>query len=80
MLPFSFTSAIYFRLLINHACAARHVMYFNLMQVWAGPLSNKRVVVVLWNRGGSLAPITVTWKEVGLSPDTPVTVRDLWAV
>ncbi|XP_048438309.1 alpha-galactosidase-like isoform X1 [Pyrus x bretschneideri] len=67
-----------FRLLINHACAARHVMTFNLMQVWAGPLSGKRVVVVLWNRGGSLAPITVTWEEIGLSPDTPVIVRDLW--
>ncbi|CAN6546488.1 unnamed protein product [Malus baccata var. baccata] len=49
------------------------------LEVWAGPLSNKRVVVVLWNRGRSLAPITVTWKEVGLSPNTPVTVRDLWA-
>ncbi|TQD88269.1 hypothetical protein C1H46_026150 [Malus baccata] len=72
--------AVMKRLLINHACAARHVMTFNLMQVWAGPLSSNRVVVVLWNRGGSLAPITVTWREIGLSPNMSVIVRDLWTV
>ncbi|KAM1593064.1 hypothetical protein FF1_036793 [Malus domestica] len=48
------------------------------LEVWAGPLSSNRVVVVLWNRGGSLAPITVTWREIGLSPNTSVIVRDLW--
>ena len=50
------------------------------MQVWAGPLSRKRVVVVFWNRVSSWAPISVGWKEIGLSTITPVVVRDLWAV
>ncbi|PQQ02262.1 hypothetical protein Pyn_00481 [Prunus yedoensis var. nudiflora] len=48
------------------------------LEVWAGPLSRKRVVVVLWNRGRSVAPISVTWTDVGLSPYKPVVVRDLW--
>uniref|UniRef100_A0A5B7BYA0 Alpha-galactosidase n=1 Tax=Davidia involucrata TaxID=16924 RepID=A0A5B7BYA0_DAVIN len=48
------------------------------LEIWAGPLSGKRVVVVLWNRSLSRAPITVGWREVGLSPSTGVIVRDLW--
>lgn len=51
-----------------------------MVQVWAGPLSKRRVAVVLWNRGSSQAPITVEWREIGLSPSNPVTVRDLWTV
>lgn len=50
------------------------------MQIWAGSMSRKRVAVVLWNRSGSRAPITVGWREIGLSPYNPVIVRDLWAV
>ncbi|KAJ9168894.1 hypothetical protein P3X46_020373 [Hevea brasiliensis] len=49
------------------------------LEIWAGPLSRKRVVVVLLNRSGSRAPISVGWREVGLSPYSPVIVRDLWA-
>ncbi|XP_042440111.1 alpha-galactosidase-like [Zingiber officinale] len=48
-------------------------------QVWAGPLSGGRVAVVLWNRGGSPATITVSWSDVGLMPFTVATARDLWA-
>ncbi|KAA3478895.1 alpha-galactosidase-like isoform X1 [Gossypium australe] len=48
------------------------------LEVWAGPLSGKRVVVVLWNRSQARAVISVKWREIGLSPSTPVTVRDLW--
>ena len=51
-----------------------------MVQVWAGPLSGKRIVVVLWNRSRSKAPITVSWEDIGLSPSDPVSVRDLWAV
>lgn len=50
------------------------------MQVWAGPLSRKRVVVVFWNRGSSGAAISVGWREIGLSTFTHLVVRDLWAV
>ncbi|XP_074581622.1 alpha-galactosidase-like [Curcuma longa] len=48
-------------------------------QVWAGPLSGGRVAVVLWNRGGSPATITVSWSDVGLQPYTVASARDLWA-
>lgn len=50
------------------------------MQVWAGPLSGKRVAVVLWNRGFWRANITANWSDIGLSPSTTVTARDLWEV
>ncbi|CAH9078735.1 unnamed protein product [Cuscuta epithymum] len=49
------------------------------LEVWAGPLSNKRVAVVLWNRGPSEAIITADWSILGLSPSTLVDARDLWA-
>ncbi|KAE8719831.1 Alpha-galactosidase [Hibiscus syriacus] len=48
------------------------------LEVWAGPLSGKRVVVVLWNRSQSRALISVGWREIGLSPSGRVAVRDLW--
>ncbi|TYI04572.1 hypothetical protein ES332_A10G027900v1 [Gossypium tomentosum] len=48
------------------------------LEVWAGPLSGKRVVVVLWNRSQARAIISVKWREIGLSPSTLVAVRDLW--
>ncbi|XP_057858222.2 alpha-galactosidase [Cryptomeria japonica] len=49
------------------------------LEVWAGPLSNKRVAVVLWNRSGSTSSITAKWKDIGLSSNTVVQARDLWA-
>ncbi|KAI8537584.1 hypothetical protein RHMOL_Rhmol09G0035400 [Rhododendron molle] len=49
------------------------------LEVWAGPLSNNRVAVVLWNRGGSEAAITAYWSDIGLKPTTIVNARDLWA-
>ncbi|XP_062205361.1 alpha-galactosidase-like [Phragmites australis] len=51
----------------------------NGLEVWAGPLSNNRKAVVLWNRQGYQATITVQWSNIGLSPSTAVTARDLWA-
>ncbi|XP_027110632.2 alpha-galactosidase 3-like isoform X1 [Coffea arabica] len=47
-------------------------------QVWAGPLSEQRVVVVLWNRCSKVATITAGWSALGLESSTPVSVRDLW--
>ncbi|KAK7831130.1 alpha-galactosidase 2, partial [Quercus suber] len=40
------------------------------LEVWAGPLSWRRVVIVLWNRSKYRPPISVGWREVGLSPIT----------
>ncbi|KAL4387875.1 hypothetical protein GQ457_09G002210 [Hibiscus cannabinus] len=48
------------------------------LEVWAGPLSGKRVVVVLWNRSQTRALVSVGWREIGLSPSSTVAVRDLW--
>ncbi|KAK2971362.1 hypothetical protein RJ640_030328 [Escallonia rubra] len=49
------------------------------LEVWAGPLSGKRVAVILWNRGGSKAKITAYWSDIGLNPAAVVNARDLWA-
>ena len=52
-------------------------------EVWAGPLSNGDVAMVLFNLGNSSATITADWKHISLlpnhlMPNQTVTVRDLW--
>ncbi|KAH9290097.1 hypothetical protein KI387_034214, partial [Taxus chinensis] len=49
------------------------------LEVWAGPLSNKRVIVLLLNRSNSTATITAKWEDIGLSTKAVVQARDLWA-
>lgn len=60
------------------------ITYFNsnlfIWQVWAGPLSNYRVVVLLVNRGPVSNPITAHWDDIGLPPNTVVVARDIWLV
>lgn len=51
-----------------------------MVQVWAGPLSGGRKAVVLWNRAIKPDTVTLTWADVGLDPETPVMIRDLWKV
>eukprot|EP01018_Ginkgo_biloba_P022373 Gb_07118 [translate_table: standard] len=48
------------------------------LEVWAGPLSNNRIALILWNRGWSRATITAKWKQFGLHSSVPVKVRNLW--
>lgn len=48
------------------------------LEIWAGPLSDAAVAVVLLNRGETSASITVHWAEVGLPPEDLAIVRDLW--
>lgn len=48
--------------------------------MWAGPLSGKRVAVILWNRSSSNATVTASWSDIGLNPGTIVDARDLWEV
>ncbi|CAK7326657.1 unnamed protein product [Dovyalis caffra] len=50
------------------------------LEVWAGPLSEKRIAVVLWNRGLSKASITANFKDIGLRSSAVINARDLWAV
>lgn len=49
-------------------------------QVWAGPLSGKRLVAALWNRCSDTVTITAKWEALGLDSRSSVSVRDLWKV
>ncbi|KAK2360102.1 alpha-galactosidase [Trifolium repens] len=49
-----------------------------VIAVWAGPLKNNKVAVVLWNRSSSNATVTASWSDIGLAPGTIVDARDLW--
>eukprot|EP01105_Mastigella_eilhardi_P005559 TRINITY_DN17238_c0_g1_i1.p1 TRINITY_DN17238_c0_g1~~TRINITY_DN17238_c0_g1_i1.p1 ORF type:complete len:537 (+),score=140.89 TRINITY_DN17238_c0_g1_i1:140-1612(+) len=46
-------------------------------EVWAGPLADGSVAVVLFNRRSVDAEITAQWSDIGVSGKC--TVRDLWA-
>ncbi|KAM0920320.1 hypothetical protein ACQ4PT_007595 [Festuca glaucescens] len=47
-------------------------------EVWAGPLSGKRLAVTLWNRCSETVNITMTLADVGLDGSSAYSVRDLW--
>ncbi|KAG6625149.1 hypothetical protein CIPAW_16G076100 [Carya illinoinensis] len=48
------------------------------LEVWAGPLSDGKVPVVLWNRGPSNARVFANWSDIGLKSTTVISARDLW--
>uniref|UniRef100_A0A1D1XFL4 Alpha-galactosidase n=1 Tax=Anthurium amnicola TaxID=1678845 RepID=A0A1D1XFL4_9ARAE len=49
------------------------------LEIWAGPLSGYRTVVLLLNRASSnTSPITANWDDLGIPPETLVEARDLW--
>ncbi len=48
------------------------------LEVWAGPLVDAAVAVVLLNRGKTSAPMTVRWADIGLPVEDLAIVRDLW--
>ncbi|XP_004492578.1 alpha-galactosidase 1 [Cicer arietinum] len=49
------------------------------LEIWAGPLSGYRVVVVLLNRGPQQhLAITANWDDIGIPPKSVVQARDLW--
>lgn len=56
------------------------IWYDSIFQVWAGPLTENRVAVALWNRCSKAATITAAWGTLGLESSTSVSVRDLWKV
>ena len=49
-----------------------------LLEVWAGLLSDKSYAVMLLNRGTKKSEMIARWKEIGL-PEGEAVVRDLWA-
>jgi alpha-galactosidase len=53
---------------------------FGALQVWAGPLSNNRVVVSMWNKCRVNENITAWWVDIGLKSNDSMVVRDLWEV
>ncbi|KAG6479720.1 hypothetical protein ZIOFF_063190 [Zingiber officinale] len=52
--------------------------YVCLIQVWAGPLSESRLVVALWNRCSEVVTITVSWEILGLDNAASFSLRDIW--
>ncbi|GMP92259.1 hypothetical protein CsSME_00042557 [Camellia sinensis var. sinensis] len=47
-------------------------------EVWAGPLSEYRVVVLLLNRASIRVSLTAQWDDLRIPPNTIVEARDLW--
>jgi len=49
------------------------------LEVWARPLKNGNRAVILFNRGGGEAEISVSWEELDYPTHLTAAVRDLWA-
>jgi len=47
-------------------------------EVWAGPLADGSIGVVLLNIGSSTIDISVQWSDIGIPAATAANVRDLW--
>ncbi|KAK2986006.1 hypothetical protein RJ640_024402 [Escallonia rubra] len=48
------------------------------LEVWAGPLSDYRVAVLLVNRGPRRTSIVAHWDDIGIPPKSVVMARDVW--
>ncbi|KAK1324401.1 Alpha-galactosidase [Acorus calamus] len=57
---------------------AKKVRMEGSLEIWAGPLSGYKTVVLLVNRGSTREAITANWDDIGLPFDTVVEARDLW--
>jgi alpha-galactosidase len=51
----------------------------NGLEVWAGPISNGKHAVVLFNRTPKASNMTIAWEQLGISSSADCKVRDLWA-
>lgn len=49
------------------------------LEVWAGPLDDGSMAVVLLNRGSTNESITVQWSDIGFPSRDSAVIRDLWA-
>jgi len=47
-------------------------------EIFMKPLANNEIAVVMFNRGGGSAGMTVNWSDLGLLPGENMLVRDLW--
>ncbi|WCJ38944.1 Alpha-galactosidase [Euphorbia peplus] len=48
------------------------------LEIWAGPLTGYRVVVLLLNKGPLRESITAEWDDIGIPPKSAVRARDVW--
>ncbi|KAB2624028.1 alpha-galactosidase [Pyrus ussuriensis x Pyrus communis] len=48
------------------------------LEIWAGPLSGYRVVLLLINRGPWKTSVTAHWDDIEIPTDGVVEARDLW--
>ncbi|XP_047315796.1 alpha-galactosidase 1-like [Impatiens glandulifera] len=62
----------------NLGIQAKKVRWEGDPTIWAGPLSNMRVVLLLANTGPNHHSMTANWDDIGLPQETVVEVRDLW--
>ena len=54
--------------------------YVKLQQIWAGPLSGSRVVLVLLNRATVPHSITGNWDDIGIPESSVIEARNVWEV
>ncbi|KAG8645989.1 hypothetical protein MANES_10G110300v8 [Manihot esculenta] len=57
---------------------ARKVRMEGQRDIWAGPLSGDRVVVLFVNRKPWKSPMTAHWDDIGIEPTDRAEVRDVW--
>ncbi|KAM7270445.1 hypothetical protein ACFE04_029659 [Oxalis oulophora] len=57
---------------------AKKVRMEGNLEIWAGPLSNYRVVLILLNRNSLRFSITANWDDIGIPEKSVVEARDLW--
>ncbi|GMH10884.1 hypothetical protein Nepgr_012725 [Nepenthes gracilis] len=57
---------------------AKKVRNFGRHEVWAGPLSGNRVVVLFVNRKRKSMTIPALWVDIGILDNVPHRARDLW--
>ncbi|XP_065868757.1 alpha-galactosidase 1-like [Euphorbia lathyris] len=48
------------------------------LEIWAGPVTGYRVVVLLLNKGSKRDSITAEWDDIGIPRNSVVQARDLW--
>ncbi|GMG98937.1 hypothetical protein Nepgr_000777 [Nepenthes gracilis] len=57
---------------------AQMVRDFGEQEVWAGPLSRNRAVVLLVNRKLMTVTISALWSDIGIPDNVTCRVRDIW--
>ena len=50
-----------------------------MLEVWAGPLVNGGIAVVLFNRSPGIDEIVANWSDIGAQQGVAYAVYDVWA-